>query len=166
MEPGGPLTGEAQAIEDAAFAHIAGAPRAQHLLPPGTPATPYPLIRKSPGGPGGPVEPLYSVTFETRVLSDLLSDYRMNDLHIQAHVHGLSSRSVLDLDDSPTVPSPVEVDQAGMINSAWVLPATRVAICDSCRCSIWFRSPMKKVMLARIGSLALKTSPSRVRSGL
>jgi hypothetical protein len=50
MEPGGPLTGEAQAIEDAAFAHIAGAPRAQHLLPSGTPATPYPLIRKSPGG--------------------------------------------------------------------------------------------------------------------
>jgi hypothetical protein len=96
MEPGGPLTGEAQAIEDAAFAHIAGAPRAQHLLPSGTPATPYPLIRKSPGG-----------TWR-------LSDYRMNDLHIQAHVHGLSSRSVLDLDDSPTVPSPEEVDQAGL----------------------------------------------------
>jgi hypothetical protein len=32
-----------------------------------------------------------------------MSDYRINDLHIQAHVHGLSSRSVLDLDDSPTV---------------------------------------------------------------
>jgi hypothetical protein len=43
------------------------------------------------------------VTFETRVLSDKMSDYRVNDLHIQAHVHGLSSRSVLDLDDSPTV---------------------------------------------------------------
>jgi hypothetical protein len=32
-----------------------------------------------------------------------MSDYRINDLHIQAHVHGLSSRSVLDVDDSPTV---------------------------------------------------------------
>jgi Transmembrane secretion effector len=33
----GRLTAEDQAIEDAAFAHIVGAPRAQHLLPPGTP---------------------------------------------------------------------------------------------------------------------------------
>jgi hypothetical protein len=33
----GRLTAEDQAIEDAAFAHIVGAPRAQHLLPPATP---------------------------------------------------------------------------------------------------------------------------------
>jgi hypothetical protein len=32
-----------------------------------------------------------------------MSDYRINDPHIQAHVHGLSSRSVLDLDDCSTV---------------------------------------------------------------
>jgi Transmembrane secretion effector len=32
----GRLTVEDQAIEDAAFAHIVGAPRAQHLLPPET----------------------------------------------------------------------------------------------------------------------------------
>jgi hypothetical protein len=84
-----------------------------------------------PGESRSPVEPLQSVTFETRLLGDLLSDYRINDLsvrqpkrrlckhevavtwkprgaaitssHIQAHVHGLSSRSVLDLDDSPTM---------------------------------------------------------------
>jgi hypothetical protein len=33
----GRVTAEDQAIEDAAFAHIVGAPRAQHLLPPGIP---------------------------------------------------------------------------------------------------------------------------------
>jgi hypothetical protein len=33
----GRLTAEDHAIEDAAFTHIVGAPRAQHLLPPGTP---------------------------------------------------------------------------------------------------------------------------------
>ena len=33
----GRLTAEDQAIEDAAFAHIVGTPRAEHLLPPGTP---------------------------------------------------------------------------------------------------------------------------------
>jgi MFS family permease len=33
----GRLTAEDQAIEDAAFAHIVGTPRTQHLLPPGTP---------------------------------------------------------------------------------------------------------------------------------
>ena len=33
----GRLTAEDQAIEDAAFAHIVGTPRAQHLVPPGTP---------------------------------------------------------------------------------------------------------------------------------
>jgi hypothetical protein len=32
-----------------------------------------------------------------------LSDYRVDDSYIQAHIHGLSSRSVLDLDDLPTV---------------------------------------------------------------
>ena len=33
----GRLTADDQAIEDAAFAHIVGTPRARHLLPPGTP---------------------------------------------------------------------------------------------------------------------------------
>jgi MFS family permease len=33
------VTAEDQAIEDAAFAHVVGTPRAQHLLPPGTPRT-------------------------------------------------------------------------------------------------------------------------------
>jgi MFS family permease len=33
----GRLTAEDQAIEDAAFTHIVGTPRTQHLLPPGTP---------------------------------------------------------------------------------------------------------------------------------
>ncbi len=41
----------------------------------------------------------------TRLLSDQLSDYRPDDPYIQAHLHGLSSRSALDLDDSPTVRS-------------------------------------------------------------
>jgi hypothetical protein len=36
-------------------------------------------------------------------LSDQLSDYAVDDRHSQAHVHGPSPRSVLDLDDSPTV---------------------------------------------------------------
>jgi MFS family permease len=35
----GRLTAEDQAIEDAAFAHIVGTPRTQHLLPPSTPRT-------------------------------------------------------------------------------------------------------------------------------
>jgi MFS family permease len=35
----GRLTAEDQAIEDAAFAHIVGTPRTQHLLPPATPRT-------------------------------------------------------------------------------------------------------------------------------
>ena len=39
-----------------------------------------------------------------------MSDYRINDPHIQAHVHGLSSRSVLDLDDCSTVLRDEEVD--------------------------------------------------------
>jgi len=37
------------------------------------------------------------------LLSDQLSDYRVDDPYIQAHVHGPSPRSVIDLDDSPTV---------------------------------------------------------------
>src|SRR5829696_3819808 len=45
----GRLTAEDQAIEDAAFTHIVGAPRAQHLLPPGTPATLSRLMRKESG---------------------------------------------------------------------------------------------------------------------
>ena len=36
-------------------------------------------------------------------LSDQLSDYRVDDPYIQAHLDGPSSRSVLDLADSPTV---------------------------------------------------------------
>jgi hypothetical protein len=39
----------------------------------------------------------------TRQLSDQLSDYRVDDPYIQAHLHGPSSRLVLDLDDSPNV---------------------------------------------------------------
>jgi hypothetical protein len=34
---------------------------------------------------------------------DQLSDYRVDDPHIQAHVHGPSPRSLLALDDSQTV---------------------------------------------------------------
>jgi hypothetical protein len=37
-----------------------------------------------------------------RLLSDL-SDYGVDVPYIQAHIHGLSSHSLLDLDDSPTV---------------------------------------------------------------
>jgi hypothetical protein len=44
-----------------------------------------------------------SAEFGTRLLSDQLSDYRVDDPHIQEHVHGPSPRSVLYLDDSPTV---------------------------------------------------------------
>ena len=44
-----------------------------------------------------------SAEFGTRLLSDQLSDYRVGDPYIQAHLHGPSSRLVLDLDDSPTV---------------------------------------------------------------
>jgi hypothetical protein len=46
----------------------------------------------------------------TRLLSDQLSDYRADNPCIQAHLHGLSSRSALDLDDSPTVLRDEEVD--------------------------------------------------------
>jgi hypothetical protein len=44
-----------------------------------------------------------SAEFRTRLQSDQLSDYRVDDPYIQTHVHGRSSRSVLDVDDSPTV---------------------------------------------------------------
>jgi hypothetical protein len=51
-----------------------------------------------------------SAEFRTRPLSDQLSDYRVDDPHIQAHVHGPSPRSVLALDDSQTVLRDEEVD--------------------------------------------------------
>ena len=38
-----------------------------------------------------------------RLLSDPLSDYGVDGPYIQLDIHGLSSRSVPDLDDSPTV---------------------------------------------------------------
>jgi hypothetical protein len=44
-----------------------------------------------------------SADFGTRLLSDQLSDYGVNDPCIQAHLHGPSSRLVLDLDASPNV---------------------------------------------------------------
>jgi hypothetical protein len=44
-----------------------------------------------------------SAEFGTRLLSDQLSDYRVDDPYIQAHLHGPSSRLVLDLGDSLNV---------------------------------------------------------------
>jgi hypothetical protein len=44
-----------------------------------------------------------SAEFGTRLLSYQLSDYRVGDPYIQAHLHGLNSRLVLALDDSPNV---------------------------------------------------------------
>ena len=38
-----------------------------------------------------------------QTLSGQLSDYGVDVSYIQAHIHRLSSRSVLDLDDLPTV---------------------------------------------------------------
>jgi hypothetical protein len=38
-----------------------------------------------------------------RLLSDQLSNYGVDVPYIQAYIHGLNSRSILDLDDSPTV---------------------------------------------------------------
>jgi hypothetical protein len=38
-----------------------------------------------------------------RLLSDQLSDFGVDDPYIQPDIHGLSSRSVPDRDDSPTV---------------------------------------------------------------
>jgi hypothetical protein len=46
---------------------------------------------------------LTGTEFGTRLLSDQLSDYRVDDPYIHAHLHGLSSRLVLALDDSPTL---------------------------------------------------------------
>ena len=43
-----------------------------------------------------------SAEFRTRLLSDQLSDYRVDDPHTQAHVYGPSPRSLLALDDSQT----------------------------------------------------------------
>jgi hypothetical protein len=37
------------------------------------------------------------------VAGDQLSDYRVDDPYIRGHVHGPCPRSVLDLDNSPTV---------------------------------------------------------------
>jgi hypothetical protein len=51
-----------------------------------------------------------SAKFGARLLSDQLSDYGVDDPCIQAHLHGPSSRLVLDLDDSPTVLRDEEVD--------------------------------------------------------
>jgi hypothetical protein len=53
-----------------------------------------------------------SAEFGTRLLSDQLSDYRVDDPYIHAHLHGLSSRLVLALDDSPTVLRDEEVTAA------------------------------------------------------
>ncbi len=44
-----------------------------------------------------------SAEFGTRLLSDQLSDYGVDDPYIQAHLHRPGSRSVLPLDDSPTL---------------------------------------------------------------
>jgi MFS family permease len=44
----GRLTAEDQAIEDAAFTHIVGTPRTQHLLPPGTPRDSLSLEAQGP----------------------------------------------------------------------------------------------------------------------
>jgi hypothetical protein len=44
-----------------------------------------------------------SAAFGTRLLSDQLSDYRVDDPYIRGHIHGPCPRSVLDLHDSPTV---------------------------------------------------------------
>jgi hypothetical protein len=38
-----------------------------------------------------------------KLLTDYLSDYRVDDPHIQADLHGPNSLSVPDLDDSPIV---------------------------------------------------------------
>lgn len=48
----------------------------------------------------------------TRQLSDQLSDYRVDDPYIQAHLYGPSSRLVLDLDDSPNALRDEEVATA------------------------------------------------------
>jgi hypothetical protein len=53
-----------------------------------------------------------SAEFGTRLLSDQLSDYRVDDPYIQAHLHGPSSRLVLDLDDSPNVLRDEEVKKS------------------------------------------------------
>ena len=50
--------------------------------------------------------------FRTRPLSDQLSYYGGNEPYIQAHLHGPSSRSVLDFDRSPTVLRDKEVTAA------------------------------------------------------
>ena len=44
-----------------------------------------------------------SAEFGPRLLSDQLSDYRVDDPYIQAHLHGPGSRLVFDLDEAPIV---------------------------------------------------------------
>jgi hypothetical protein len=44
-----------------------------------------------------------SAEFGTRLLSDQLSDYRVDDPYIQVDIHGPNPRSVIDLDGSLTV---------------------------------------------------------------
>jgi hypothetical protein len=44
-----------------------------------------------------------SLSSAYRLLSDQLSDFGVDDPYIQPDIHGLSSRSVPDRDDSPTV---------------------------------------------------------------
>jgi hypothetical protein len=70
------------------------------------------LIRVDPQpyAPARTTLPAQPAEFRTRPLSDQLSDYRVDDPHIQAHVHGPSPRSVLALDDSQTVLRDQEVD--------------------------------------------------------
>jgi hypothetical protein len=60
-------------------------------------------VRRRAGANQTWLTPATSAEFGTRLLSDQLSDYRVDDLYIQAHLHGPSSRLVLDLDDSPNV---------------------------------------------------------------
>ena len=59
-----------------------------------------------------------------RLLSDPLSDYGVDGPYIQLDIHGLSSRSVPDLDDSPTVLRDEEIagchpDQKRLVSDAF-----------------------------------------------
>jgi hypothetical protein len=88
-----------------------------------------------------------------------MSDYRINDLHIQAHIHGLSSRSVLDLDDSPTVLGDEEV--AG---SNPVTPTSRIP--DQTHIQFW--SPQAASTAAKYSNTSLQDlakPPQRLARG-
>ena len=52
-----------------------------------------------------------------QTLSGQLSDYGVDVPYIQAHIHGLSSRSVLDLDDLPTVLPDEAVNAAAALDA-------------------------------------------------